>query len=183
MWMKIIQKCGKENAGTHISHLNGFRLGEALWEEAVQGAEPPNPPPNPIRRTHDADLTRFLAGVCRKSRDLKTFPVSIRKILERYHCSTHHTTSGTIHVSCPSTWFQTYSFWANAGSLTGSLLALFPLLQHTEYNCSCESWLIRGHYLLMARTGLREAGNAEKKNRKNKKLVTSHHVPAHRALI
>lgn len=38
-------KCGKENAGALISHLNGSRLGQALREEAVQGAEhPPNPP-------------------------------------------------------------------------------------------------------------------------------------------
>lgn len=56
-------KCGKENAGAHISHLNGSRLGEALREEAVQGAEYPPPKalpplhPNPFRRTHDAGLT------------------------------------------------------------------------------------------------------------------------------
>lgn len=54
-------KCGKKNAGALISHLNGSRLGQALREEAVHGAEyPPNPlplHPNPLPRTHDAGLT------------------------------------------------------------------------------------------------------------------------------
>lgn len=61
-------KCGKENAGAHISHLNGSRLGEALREEAVQGAEYPPKPltplhPNPFRRTHDAGLTSWLGFI------------------------------------------------------------------------------------------------------------------------
>lgn len=85
--------------------------------------------------------------------------------MERYHAAAH---TSPLLKSFMSRFFNVFLVpdIFKLGKCS-SMLALFPHLLHVEYNCSRETWLIRGHHLLMAWTGLREAEMAEREREKN----------------
>lgn len=103
MRMKIIQSVERRTLALLyliLMALDSGRLCEKKLSKVLNTPHTPLPlHPNPLPRTHDAGLT-FLAGVRRKSRDLKNVSSQCKEDSGALSCSsTHHTTSATFHVS------------------------------------------------------------------------------------